>query len=617
MAQKHPQKQRKPAARKKSKEKQLSIVSRAEQWCTGHRRWIILGIILVSLLFRVIYYIQLNQTDLVNQHRWDETDMSFFDQWAKRIGQGDLLSDTAMHPIHHWTNEIANLHFEEHPEELQRYLETAGIDTLSNTPAKLLWDRWYGGKQFHQEPLYPYFVALIYKLTGNNVQWVFVIQLLFGVLINLLVYLIARRYFSELVAVVAAFITIFFGPLLFNDMVLLRTTMTTMMAILVPYVIGTALLRKGFIWWLVAGLTGGIAITLNFFFILYIAGSLVILCLIYRKQLRYLLIVFPSLIAGLLLALSPIIIRNVQVGIPIMAFNSTGAISFITENNVSFENFRGWYSDNTIAARIMGESDGQMTRAIVPTLKTHESIGSFLRMLWGKFHSVFSWYESPNNTNFFLYRECAGILYITFITFLLLSPFAIPGIILAIVKKVNAWPLYAMIPVVMVPLLAFMVLARYRISLMPLLAPFAALTIIELLTGTWKGWKKPLIISGIILLFFWANSPRTEYTVKVSRNDYAALYILHYIDSINEAIDDGKLKEADRLVTKFLDRYEPTWITNIKVQYRYKDKNEMEMINFFSRLHYLRFQLLTDTGDPGAAKRESAITNRLKRAAKR
>ncbi|NQV01803.1 MAG: glycosyltransferase family 39 protein, partial [Bacteroidia bacterium] len=515
MKKKISQNQQKPAGRTTEKRMKLSRMTRAEQWCASHRLWIITGIIFLSLLFRIIYFVQLNNTDLVNHHRWDESDMNFFDQWAKRIAQGDLLSDTAMHPIHSWTGQIADNYLKEHPEELQRFRAEAGTDTLVNTPAKLLWDRWYGGKQFHQEPLYPYFVALIYKLSGNNVLWVFVVQLLFGILINLLVYLVARRYFSELVAVIAAFITIFFGPLLFNDMVLLRTTMTTLMAILVPYVIGTALLRKRFIWWLVAGFTGGVAVTLNAYFIIYMLGCLIILCFILRKQLRYLFIASVGLIAGLLLAFSPLIIRNAQVGVPVMAFSSNGAIGFITMNNNTFQNFRGWYFDKSVTARIMGESDGNMMKAIVPTLKTHESIGSYLGILWGKFHSVFSWYENPSNTNFFFYRECTGILYITFITFLLLSPFAIPGIILAIYKKINAWPLYMMILVLMVPLLAFMVLARYRIGLMPLLAPFAALTIVEIFSGTWRGWKKPLIIAGVILLFFWTDSPRTEYTVKV------------------------------------------------------------------------------------------------------
>ncbi len=66
------------------KKNKPSIVSHAEQWCAGNRRWIILSIITISIIFRVIYFIQLNQTDLVYHHRWEETDMNFFDLFTVR-----------------------------------------------------------------------------------------------------------------------------------------------------------------------------------------------------------------------------------------------------------------------------------------------------------------------------------------------------------------------------------------------------------------------------------------------------------------------------------------------------------------------------------------------------
>ncbi|NQV03098.1 MAG: hypothetical protein HQ542_10650 [Bacteroidia bacterium] len=100
------------------------------------------------------------------------------------------------------------------------------------------------------------------------------------------------------------------------------------------------------------------------------------------------------------------------------------------------------------------------------------------------------------------------------------------------------------------------------------------------------------------------------------RNDYGTIYAIHYVDTISKAVNEGRWKEADRDLEKFLNRYEPGWITNMKLPHRCNDKNELETINFFSWLHNIRFQILSNAGETGAAKREATISERLKKAAK-
>jgi hypothetical protein len=409
--------------------------NRIEKWCNEHRLTILILILFVSALFRIIYFIQLNRTDVMDNHRWSETDMSFFDQWAKRISGGDILSDTAMHPIHGWTKVIANEYLRRHPDTLKVYKEQIGSDTIRNTPEKMLWNRWYGGKQFHQEPLYPYFVGLIYKLFGPEVRWIFFFQMIAGVLINLLVYLVTRRYFGDLAAVIAAFITVFFGPLLFNDLVLLRTTFTSFMAILLPYLFGIASDKQKGLWWLIFGFICGLAFLLNAFFIVFLTGIIILMIITQRKQIRKLALFMAAIIIGAAIALTPLICRNAAVGSSLVSTSSTGAISFITENNDLFKSFIGWKFDSRQSVEIMEQSEGSLTKSIFPTLRTHPDPWSYLSQVWEKFHAIFSWYEVANNTNFFFYRAIAPVLFIAFFTFLLLTPLALAGLALSIVRK--------------------------------------------------------------------------------------------------------------------------------------------------------------------------------------
>src|ERR1039458_790702 len=91
---------------------------------------IVLGIILVSALFHVIYFFQLKSGPCLWQHRWEETDMSFFDDWARRIAGGDWRMDYPFHPYREWHQTIAESYFLQHPERrlaLEREASSRGV----------------------------------------------------------------------------------------------------------------------------------------------------------------------------------------------------------------------------------------------------------------------------------------------------------------------------------------------------------------------------------------------------------------------------------------------------------------------------------------------------------
>jgi len=604
-------------SQKKQEPKSRPAVSEIlEQGCREHHRWIIAGIIVLSMVFRLVYYLQIADTHFIREHENRESDMAFFHEGALKIAGGDLLSKTVGHPQHQWMTWVADRYFKSHPDKLELFKEKIGQDTLKNNPVKMLWNEWYGEMTFQQEPLYPYFVALNFTLFGKDVRWVFIVQLFLGILTNLLIYLVTRRYFGSLAGAIAAFLAVFCGPMLFYEMTLLRSSMAVFLGILLIWITGTAELKKSLSWWLLAGLITGLAMTVHSFFLFFAAGMIAMILLTGRKQLKKALLHAAVAIIGLFIALSPVIYRNSATGVAPLSLSSTSALSFVTMNNESFRSFIGWNMNTGHLAGIMNEADGRLMRTIIPTLKTHPTLGSYLSQLWNKFHATFSSFEIPNNLNFYLYREFIPVLSLAFISFLILSPLALTGIFFSIYRRINAWPLYLMILVYLFPMLAFMVLSRYRIIFVPVLIPFAALAVTELL-GPWKGWKNYLAVIAVVILGYWSSTTGNEKVSRVTRNDFTGIWSVHYAGTVPEQI---RLQEWDKVaasLSAFLEKYEPPRMSAAGSSHVCNDRNESDIFDFFSLMHANLAVIYRKCNEPDKAATEDGIAQRLKNIAGR
>ena len=89
-----------------------------------------------ALVLRAIYYLMIRRTGCLDINLDPISDMETFHRWALGIVQGDWLGRGDFHPFHPWQAAVAS---------------------------REQWSLWYG-HVFHQEPFYPYFVALIYML---------------------------------------------------------------------------------------------------------------------------------------------------------------------------------------------------------------------------------------------------------------------------------------------------------------------------------------------------------------------------------------------------------------------------------------------------------------------
>jgi 4-amino-4-deoxy-L-arabinose transferase-like glycosyltransferase len=599
---------------------------RVEQWLRRHRAAVVAAIVAVSALFRVAYFVQLARGPCLWHHRWTESDMSFFDAWAKSIVAGDWLTDRSLHPVHEWTRALAEQHFRAEPQDAQQ-LE-AEASPSGGSAVERLWDRWYGGKRFHQEPLYPYMVAATYAVLGPDVRWVFAWQMLLGILGNVLVWLLARRSFGDTVGAVAAGMCVLYGPLLFYEAVLLREAPLTLAGLAAAWAMTAAMDRDRPRWWVCAGAVIGLAALLKSTYVLMLLGALPAawgLCRGPSPQGAAPLRSSRSrpawhagaLAAGFAAVLVPVAARNAAVGVPPLAVSSVGSVVFILANAEGFRCGDGYASfawDDV--PPIMHRTGGALGAVAVETLRTHESAWSVLGQLVSKFAAVWHWYEIPNNVNFYLYGEHAPVLRWLPLRFVALAPLGIVGMALAWRKLAGCWPLLLLLASGLLPLVAFGTLGRYRMPLVPVLAIFAAVAAVRIveLAAARRVAAAAMAAAFAGSLALVVGRPVAEGVPLVNVAEYAALADFYYRPEAERAAARGDVAAAAALIAEALAR-EPDLARQLGPARRARSGFEAGTARAYGSLHRLRAEYLERAGRAEEAQVHRARSEELDRAA--
>ncbi len=558
-----------------------------------------LGLILaIAVIVRAVYFIELSSPPSASQHLWDQSDMYFFDQWAKTIASGDWLTDRSLHPFNDWQKEMVQHYFGEKtplaPEQTTAILE-----------------RWSGGKIFHQEPLYPYLVALIYKLCGENVRWVFLLQMVLGVSTIILIFRITRRHFGLPTGMVAAVLSGICGPLLYYEMLLHRTTLITFMGLLIVDQADLALARENRLRWLVFGGCCGLAITIKSTFLLFVIGIVAVLIAGRWRHPRALITTVGCITAGITLALSPVIARNIMVGVSPLVLSSVGSIVFIDANVAEPSGENSSIERERQIVSIMQQSNESLLAAIIPTMRTHPNLISILSLFWHKLTLVWNCYEIPNNSNFYYYQLEAPVLRYL-VTFLLLTPLSLLGIFLARKHIPTMWPIFLLVTIQLSVLLVFNVLSRHRVSLMAALVPFAALTLVSIYKSIQQQQIRKLAMAFAFLFIatWWTSRPLQENNGSlISGNYYMVPILSYYIPEINAAANRSDWTKINQLYEGAL-RYESSEIDRLyKVNLLTAD--DVSLLRLYADVHRNYGHALLRQGNEAAAAREQQRSEAL------
>ena len=370
--------------------------------------------------------------------------------------------------------------------------------------------RWTGDEVFFMGPLYPYFLAVIYRIFGTGLVTVKVIQGLLGGLTAGVTYLLGRTLFGPVAGIVAGFMAAMYVPFIFYDNSILLPVLATLLNALMLYFLYRGLRGKDLKAFLPAGLFAGLSAAGNASVLAFGLPATVFL-LIYGKRSAAMRLRRAVLFAvGAAIVVTPIMLRNYIVGRDFVPLTSNAGLNFFIGNSEramgAYVKPEGLdvYTDPTGEAIAEAAEERDLRPSEVSAYWSGRALafirehpGRFLSNLGRKVFFFWSVYEVPQIEHLQFERRYSWLLRIPSPSFGIVCPLGILGIILALRKRREAYLLILFILAYSTTIIAFFVVARYRLPMIPALLVFAGYTVHWwIVNGARRAWR-PIVYSGI------------------------------------------------------------------------------------------------------------------------
>jgi len=383
------------------------------------------------------------------------------------------------------------------------FFETLGLDAK-------FYDAWArriaGGtgerEAFFMSPLYPYFLAAIYRLLGRDLLLVRILQAGIGSATAALAYLIGRRVFGSRTGLIAGFATALYGALVFYDGSILISPLLVLLNALCLYLLVRAD-DTGAPWlYALAGVSLGLAGIGKATALAFAPVAALWIWLAWRRGREGKARAVALFALGVLLVVVPVTVRNLVVADDFVLVTSNGGLNFYIGNS---EISTGGYVKPE-GLDIVGDPDGELIAeaAVGRDLRPSEvsaywygrarsyigsQPGGWARLLVRKLSFAMSSYELPQLENYYFQKRYSGLLKLPLPAFALVAPLGLIGLALAWRRRL-ARLLALFLVVYMGTIVAFFVVARYRLPVVPVLAVgsgFAVLELIRLVRE--RAWK--------------------------------------------------------------------------------------------------------------------------------
>nr|HID58684.1 tetratricopeptide repeat protein [Desulfobacterales bacterium] len=373
------------------------------------------------------------------------------------------------------------------------FLDAASYDRMARAIAA---GDWLGKKVFYQAPLYPYFLALCYRLFDYHLNIVRFIQLVLGAFNCVLITWIARKTFDIRTARWAAFFSLFYGILIFYEGAIGKDGLSILLTDTLLLALILSIEKPAWHRWLLSGMAlGGGVLT---------RGNLMLLLPIYLiwgffslKRLGLSLKrssgIMGVFIIGTALIILPVSTRNYVVGNDFVLTTCQGGQNFYIGNNPRANGF--FENPKNIRLHPMYEESDFRAEALRRTgrkdMKPSE-ISSFwfkeglrfiynnpkrwLALLFRKTIMFWNHFEIPDNYNYYFARSNVPILRILFFNFGIVAPLGVLGLFLA-PRSTTTLVLIIFILSYMFSIVPFHMASRYRLPVVPVLIVFGAYTI--------------------------------------------------------------------------------------------------------------------------------------------
>ncbi len=410
-----------------------------------------------------------------------------------------------------YLEEIRSIGFFDYPVSDARIYDQRAVEIAAGD--------WLGSSKFVHAPLYAYGLAGVYSIMGHDLWWPRLVQMLMGTAACLMLYFAARSFFDQRTALISAIMLALYPPALFFDGLIQKTSLALFLSCALLSILASCAKRKALVR---CGLAG------------FVAGGLILA----RQNTMALVpllaawtwfapskggistasktrsIGLVGLTVGLVVALSPWALRNWKV---------TGEFVLTTPN--LGQNFAmGHHPQGTGSylpsqrgrASAETEQDGWSQAAELAEgrkLSPTEVSDYYLRSTWAyikddpadwllltgkKWAMTWGAYEAFDTEDYYLYHQHSRLLHWLDAVwhFGVLCPLAAVGLLLTWSRRKGLWLLYGWLGLTSLSVTAFVVFARYRFGLVPVLMMFAAAGLIRCVPLIRGGQFRPILAAG-------------------------------------------------------------------------------------------------------------------------
>ena len=467
---------------------------------------------------------------------------------------------------------------------------------------------WYGDTTFYQAPLYPYVLAVLMKFGGVAVPGIRITQALFGSLACVLLAAATKKVFGLRAAVLAGLMMAAYAPAIYYDGIVQKTSLASLLlcgllwaslsiqarlfsraddasqTVVTPEPRKTPVLLFS----LVAGLLLGLLVLTRENALLWIPlFPIWLFWLPSSLSRRHRFALAGTMVLGLVLVLLPVAARNGSLGGEWSPTTFQAGPNFYIGNNMHAS---GIYeplvpghetpvyerSDaHRLAEREMGRDLSAREVSRFWFAKSWSEIRqaprSWISLLFQKTAMVVNHFEVPDVESLFIHQQYSVVLkLLSFWQFGLLAPLAAMGIVLTRERWKELALLYALIAIMVIAIVGFFILGRYRFPLVPLLIPFAAVGVTQLFKAVAQRQWRPLwmpLVTGIIVAII-------SYLPIHAENHLNASSLMNVGVAAGE---QGDLRSAIKLLEQS-DRMQPDIAeTNYNLGFAYKQLGQIQL----------------------------------------
>ncbi len=288
-------------------------------------------------------------------------------------------------------------------------------------------NHWLGSKHPGHSPVYSYLIAVIYSIFGPNMNFVFIFQILYGILAVYLFYRCATLLFNNKnLGLLTAFVAATYSPFIYYECALLREAMVGYTNLTAFFFFLLALRKGKSKNYFIAGMMTALSFIIRagimpFFALAYVAiasqGQ-------WKKRLQNTLLV----LTGMAIIVLPLTIRNYVSGFKAVS-ETSGPTLFWLGNSFDSPGIELPYTDTY--KKLTDETQGRILKTaevLWREMKSHPV--EYMHLYGRKFKMLFNGFEIPANLSYDLFKEQSWILKIAPFNFILISPLALLGLVL-------------------------------------------------------------------------------------------------------------------------------------------------------------------------------------------